>query len=262
MLKPFKRFTSDLYSSRFIIVNLVNQELTVKYKRSVLGFLWSLISPLATMIVGAFVFGSIMRFEIQGFVVFLYAAMLPWNFFAISVDSSGSSILNAEGFIKKIYIAKIVFPFSIVCSQFINMLFSMVSMFIIMFFLGARVTVALVFLPVSFLLIIFFTLGLSLVTATVNVYFRDMRHITGVIMSAWYFITPILYPLAFIPEHLQPIFLLNPAYYLIDMFRQPIYYASFPSLNNFLIALAVSLVVFMLGLVVFYKNERDFVYRL
>lgn len=258
----FKRLYNDIKGSKYIIANFVNQELTVKYKRSVLGFFWSLLSPLATMIIGSFVFGSIMRFDLKDFVVFLYAAMLPWNFFTISVDFCGVSILNNEGFIKKIYIPKIIFPLSTVCAQFINMIFSMVAMFIIMLFLGAKITPALLFLPVSFIILILFTFGASLITATATVYFRDTRYLVSVAMTAWFYITPILYPISSMPENLQPIFMLNPTYYIIDMFRQPIYYNSLPSWESLLIAAGLGIAVFVVGLCYFYSKERDFVYRL
>ena len=262
MIKLLGRFFTDIKTCRYILSNLVNQELTVKYKRSVLGILWSLLSPLATMTIGSIVFGSIMRFALKDFVVFLYAAMLPWNFFAICVDFCGASMINAEGFIKKIYIPKIVFPLSTICAQFINMLLSMVSMFIIMLFLGAKTTIALTFLPVSFLILFIFTLGVSLIVATLNVYFRDFRYLTSIIMTGWFYLTPILYPLDAIPENMRGFFVFNPSYYLVDLFRQPIYYNAFPSAKTLLIMISIALFVFLAGLSYFYSKEHDFVYRL
>ena len=262
MISIFKRLYSDIKTSRYVLSNLINQELTIKYKRSVLGFFWSLLNPMATMIVSSVVFGSIMRFRLQDFVVFLYAAMLPWNFFGITEDFCGVSIINNEGFIKKIYMPKIVFPLSTVCAQFVNMLFSMLALSIFIYILGAKVTPALLFLPVSFLLIFLWTLGISLLVATANVYFRDMRYLMNVVMNAWYYLTPILYPIENIPEEFQPVFRLNPGFYLVDMFRSPIYYGVLPSGFNILIAVACAFVAFLAGLGVFYKYESDFVYRL
>lgn len=262
MRKLVSKFVQDIRSSRYVLSNFVNQELTVKYKRSALGFFWSLLNPMATMIISSVVFGSIMRFDLKDFVVFLYAGMLPWNFFGISIDFCGVSILNNEGFIKKIYLPKIVFPLSTVCAQFINMLLSMIVLFFFMMILGAKVTAALLFLPVSFSLMFLWTLGFSLLMATANVYFRDMRYIMSVAMNAWYYLTPILYPITSIPERLRPIFYLNPGYYLVDMFRSPIYYNTLPSLFNCTVALICALTVFFGGLALFYRKEKDFVYRL
>ncbi len=262
MIKLVSRLFQDIRSSKYVLTNFVNQELTVKYKRSALGFFWSLLNPMATMMISSVVFGSIMRFDLKDFVVFLYAGMLPWNFFGISIDFCGVSILNNEGFIKKIYLPKIVFPLSTVCAQFINMLLSMVALFFFMMILGAKVTAALLFLPVSFLLMFLWTLGFSLFMATANVYFRDMRYIMGVAMNAWYYLTPILYPITSIPEGLRPVFYLNPGYYLVDMFRSPIYYNTLPSLPHFVVASACALSAFFGGLALFYRKEKDFVYRL
>ena len=262
MIRVFKRLIGDIGRSRYVLANFVNQELTVKYKRSALGFFWSLLNPMATMIISSVVFGSIMRFNLKDFVVFLYAAMLPWNFFGLSADFCGVSILNNEGFIKKIYLPKIVFPLSTVCAHFINMLLSMLALSVFILILGAKVTLALLFLPVSFVLIFLWTLGFSLLMATANVYFRDMRYIMGVVMNAWYYITPILYPIDRIPENLQIFFRLNPGFYLIDMFRSPIYYGVLPSHFSILIAAVCAFGMFMIGLGCFYRFEHDFVYRL
>lgn len=262
MIRKIKRLYGDIVQSKYVISNFVNQELTVKYKRSALGFLWSLLNPMATMIISSVVFGSIMRFELQDFVVFLYAAMLPWIFFSTSVDFCGVSILNNEGFIKKIYLPKIVFPLSTTLALFINMLLSMIALFFFMMVLGAKLTTALLFLPVAFLILFMWSFGLGLFVSTINVYFRDMQYIMGVILNAWYYITPILYPIDVIPENLRNLFYFNPAYYIIDMFRSPIYYNCLPKIENFLIAAGCSIIMFFLGLTYFYKKEHDFVYRL
>ncbi len=258
----FKHFFTDVNDSRYVLSNFINQELTVKYKRSVLGFFWSLLNPMATMIISSIVFGSIMRFELNDFVVFLYAGMLPWSFFANSADFCGVSIINNEGFIKKIYMPKIVFPLTTVCANFINMLFSMSALFIFMVVLGAKVTPALFFLPISFIIIFIWTLGFSLLMATVNVYFRDMRYIMSVVMNAWYYITPILYPITAIPDNLRIFFYLNPGYYLVDMFRSPIYNNVLPDLQNILIASLCAVFMLLIGLGCFYNKEKDFCFRL
>lgn len=257
-----KRFCLDLINNQYVLGNFVSQELTVKYKRSALGFLWSLLNPLATMLISSFVFGSIMRFDLKDFVVFLYAGLLPWNFFGISIDFCGTSILNAEGFIKKVYIPKIIFPMSIIISKFIDMVLSMVALFVIMIFIGAKASFALLFLPISFIIIFLFTTGFSLLLATVTVFFRDSRYLMNVAMNAWYYLTPILYPIEVLPEKVQWLFYLNPSYYVIEMFRAPIYLHVLPNIENILIAVAVSVTIFLLGLRCFYKYEKEFVFRL
>lgn len=257
-----KRLYTDVKQSRFIIKNLVNQALTVKYKRSILGFFWSVINPLANMLILAAVFSNIMRLNIRDYVVFLYSAMLPWSFFAQSAETSASSIVNAEGFIKKIYVPKIVFPLSNVLTVFINILFQFVALFFILLFRNNALSPALFFLPVSFAILFVLVLGVSLLTTTACVYFRDVPYLINVLMSAWYYLTPIIYPLDRISENLQPFFMANPMYYFVQLFRNPIYDHVLPSAQTLLTTTAIAVVVLLLGLFVFYRRERDFVYRL
>ncbi|MCH5286781.1 MAG: ABC transporter permease [Christensenellaceae bacterium] len=257
-----KRLYTEVTQSRFIIKNLVNQALTVKYKRSILGFFWSVINPLANMLILAAVFSNIMRLNIRDYVVFLYSAMLPWSFFAQAAEIGASSIVTAEGFIKKIYVPKIVFPLSNVLTIFINVLFQFVALFFILLFRQATISPALLFLPVSFAILFVLVTGVSLLTTTACVYFRDIPYLINVLMSAWYYLTPIIYPLDLISENLQPVFLMNPMYYFIQLFRGPIYDHMIPSEQTLVITTVIAVVVLFVGLFVFYRRERDFVYRL
>lgn len=257
----FKKL-AEVYTYREVLYNFVSQELKVKYKRSFLGFLWSLLNPILTMIVTSIVFAAIMKFELNNFVVFIYSGLLPWGFIAISMDGSTNSLINAEGYIKKVYLPKLIFPISGVASNFVNMLLSMVSLFIVLLFIGAKVTIALTFLPISFILLFFAVSGISMLLATFAVFFRDIRHIIGVITSALFYLTPILYPLDFIPKHISRFIELNPFYYFVQLFRDPIYFGKFPSMYNVGITVGLTTILFLLGLYVFTKYEKDFVFRL
>ena len=118
------KFINDIRSSHYIIMNFINQDLTIKYKRSLLGFFWSLLNPIATMTITSIVFSAIMRFDLNEFAIFLFAGLIPWNFIAMSIDTSSVAIINNEGYIKKIYIPKVIFPVVSTTSNFITMLFS------------------------------------------------------------------------------------------------------------------------------------------
>lgn len=259
MIKKFLQ----IYRFKDVIKNFVDQELTIKYKRSVLGFLWSLLNPILTMTVSSIVFGSIMRFQLKDFAVFIFSGLLPFNFFSISIENATVSIINAEGFIKKVYLPKIIFPLSGVIANFMNMFFSMTSLFIIMLFIGAKISAALLFLPVSFFLLFIITLGFSLIMSTANIYFRDLRYLINVLLSAWYYLTPILYPLDMIKnEFLLKIFKLNPLYYIIELFRAPIYKGCLPQTNFIFISIIISVISLGLGFKIFFKYEDDFIFRL
>lgn len=243
-------------------MNFASQELKVKYKRSVLGFLWSLLNPILTMTVTSVVFAAVMRFKLNNFVVFIYSGLLPWGFIAISMEGATNSLINAEGYIKKIYLPKLIFPIAGVLSNFINMLLSMAALFIILLFIGVKVRLPLLFLPVSFVLVFIATAGIAMLLSTVAVFFRDIRHIIGVVTGALFYLTPILYPLKYIPTQFVSYIELNPFYYLIQLFRDPIYYGILPPLSTVLTATGISIVSISVGIAVFSRFENNFVYRL
>lgn len=258
----FKTF-NEVYKYREVLINFVKQELTVKYKRSYLGFFWSLLNPLCTMLISSIVFAAIMRFELKDFVIFVYSGLMPWNFFALTIDNASTSLINAEGFIKKIYLPKSIFVLSIVASNLINTLFSTIALFIIMLFIGAKITVALLVLPISFLILLIFTTGISLCIATINVYFRDMRYLNSVVLNAWYYLTPILYPITQIKEeYLLKLFKFNPMYYMVEIFRGPIYEGKVPSIEIWIISSILAVGAAVIGYCVFRDKENDFIFRL
>lgn len=257
----FKKI-NELYRFREVLINFALQELKVKYKRSVLGFLWSLLNPILTMTVTSIVFAAIMRFELNNFVVFIYSGLLPWGFIAISMDGSTNSLINAEGFVKKVYLPKMIFPLAGVLSNFINMIFSMASLFIILLFIGAKISIALIFLPISFLLIFAAVTGISFILSITSVYFRDIRHIIGVITGVLFYLTPILYPLDRIPIQFSRYIQFNPFYYYVELFRNPIYEGLFPSTDVIIITTIFSLCILAIGLLIFIRKEKDLVFRL
>lgn len=252
----------EIYKFRDVIYNFVSQELKVKYKGSFLGFFWSLLNPLLTMTVTSIVFASIMKFQLKDFIVFVFSAMLPWGFIAASIDGAANSIINAEGYIKKVYLPKMVFPISNVLSNFINTMFSMISLIIILLFIGYDPKVTVFFLPISFLIIILMSFGFSLILSTLTVFFRDMRYIIGVVLSTLFYLTAIIYPIEAVPKPYSYLIKFNPFYHFIMLFRDPLYYGKMPSLSNVLICLIITFVVLFLGIVIFRKNEKKFVYKL
>lgn len=252
----------ELYQYREVLFNFASQELKVKYKGSFLGFLWSLLNPLLTMSVTSIIFANILRFELNDFVVFVFSGLLPWGFIAGSLEGSSNSIINAEGYIKKVYLPKMIFPVSNVISNFINMFFSMCALFLILCFMGYNPKSALYFLPISLIITFLMTIGFGLILSTLTVFFRDMKYIVGVILSALYYLTAILFPIDVVPEPYSLFIQYNPFYYFVMLFREPIYYGNLPSLNTISICLGITIVTLIFGTLMFNKNQDKFVYRL
>ncbi|MHC4661201.1 MAG: ABC transporter permease [Planctomycetota bacterium] len=264
------RQLAEIYNSRSVIWGLSRTELTLRYRRSVLGFLWSLLNPLLMLLVLSIVFSVVLKirmFRIYERPVeyrwYLFSVLLPWIFFQGALLSGATSIVDAQSLLKKLRASKIIFPFSKVLFFLLNYLLSLLALFILALILGMPIRPPLLVLPLSILLFVLFTAGIVLFLATVTVYFRDIRHITEVGLGALYFATPIIYPLA-LPQ-LAPYktyFLFNPLTHFMRMFSWPIAYGMWPEPVHIFRAAWMAVAVFAIGLFVFVKFEKKLIYRL
>jgi ABC-2 type transport system permease protein/lipopolysaccharide transport system permease protein len=241
---------------------MVVQDLRVRYQRSMLGFLWTLLNPILMMATLTFVFSTIFRVNKENYVVFLYAGMVPWNFLSGSLNDSAFSIISNEALIRKIYLPKVIFPLTRVLINLTTFLLSMAALFLLLKPIGARITPQLVLLPVVVLLFLAFTLGLGLIVATANTFYRDCGHLVSVFLQAWYFATPIIYETSLLPPGAQWRFWLNPAFPFIRLFQMILYEGHWPQLSLFLIAAGVATACLGVGYVSFKCHEDKLVFRL
>ncbi|HIH2749479.1 MULTISPECIES: ABC transporter permease [Burkholderia] len=255
-------FTKELFAYRHVLYQLVTQQLLARYRRTIFGYLWTILNPLMMMTVSAVVFSHIFRLGLRDYAIFLFAATVPWNFFSGCVVQAGSSIVSNEGLIKKVYVPKLIFPISTAIGCLLDSLFGLVALFVIAFVVGARISPALFFLPISFAILYFFALGLALMLSVAMVYFRDLQHLIGVLMQALYFLTPIMYQPSAISPSLQNILRFNPLLYFVDLFRAPIYRSELPSLTVIGIALVAAIASFSIGLKLFRSYENKLIFRL
>jgi lipopolysaccharide transport system permease protein len=191
----------ELVRYRDLVWNLVVRDLKVRYKSSVLGFVWSLLNPLLMMLVFAMVFGLLFPNQsIPKFPVFLLSGLLPWNFFSTAIMGSIGSIVSNSHLVKKVYFPREVLPISTVLSNGVNFLLALVVLFAMLIFSGKGITVWIVWLPAIILVQVILTLGLAFILTTINVFYRDVTVIMEVVMQAWFFLTPVFYPIEILPE--------------------------------------------------------------
>jgi ABC-2 type transport system permease protein/lipopolysaccharide transport system permease protein len=256
------RFIGELYGSRNVLSQLVTQQLILRYRRTTLGYLWTLINPLVMMSIMAWVFSTIFNAEIKSFTVFLFAGMIPWTFFSNVTVQSGVSFINNESLIKKIYIPKIIFPLSISIAILIDSLLSFLALFIIILALGGIPSISLMFLPAAFVLLFFFTLGVALVISIATVFYRDLQHIILIAMQGIFFLTPVLYKQSQIKGPVELLVAVNPVAPFIEMFRAPLTQAILPDSGIIVQCMSLSSGSFIIGLVVFIYCEKSIVFRL
>ena len=244
-----------------VIQNLVTQELRVRYQRSILGFFWTLLNPLLMMVILSWVFSNLFH-QLENYSVYLFAGMVPWGLLSGSVNECAMCIIANEALIRKIYVPKLVFPLSRVLINLVTLVLSLVSLFVLLWPLGARLSWSMVLLPLVILLFLAFTLGLSLVVATANTFYRDCGHLVSVFLQAWYFATPILYSANSFPEAARWRFRLNPAYYFIELFHDILYYGHWPQLHTLAVACAIAVASLGIGYALFKSHEDKMVFRL
>lgn len=252
----------ELIQFRFLLLQLIRQQLTLRYRRTALGFLWTLINPLLMLTVTAVVFSLVLNMDIRDFGIFLFAGMVPWALFQGCASQASGAIIANESLIKKIYVPRYIFPIAVSASLLVDTCLSMGVLFLLAVILGAKITVALLFLPVAMLLLYVFSLGMALILSVVFVYFRDMEHITNILLQLAYYLTPIIYPLSRIPEQYVWLFNLNPMVHFIALFRNPIYLGVLPSTQAIAISAVVAAAAFTAGILVFRAREHDLIFRL
>lgn len=242
-----------------LVNELVKRDLKVKYRRSFLGYLWSLLNPLLMMCVMSYVFSTIFQSTIPNFPLYLICGQTLWNFFNESTSLAMHAVLHNGALIKKVYIPKFIFPFSRVLSCFVTMSFSLIAIVIVMLITRATVywTILLFWVPLLFLFV--FCCGIGLVLSALATYFRDITHLYGVLTLAWMYATPIFYDPGILPENVLGTLQWNPMYHYITFFRSIIVYGQVPAGDVWLICIGCSVAALVLGLAIFKKLQKNFI---
>jgi len=254
----------SFYASRELLWNLVIKELKVRYKNSILGFLWALLNPLLMMIVFTIVFSILMKaITVEHYPLFLLTGYLPWIFFNNSISEATNSITQNGGLINKVYFPREFLPISKVLSCLVNFLLGLIVLIPFLLVFGIKINSNIVFLPLVLFFHLLFTIGLALFFSAINVFFRDIGNLIEILLLTWMFLTPLWYPVMLVmnmaPKYIF-IYLLNPMACFVVLYR---YILFNPDLIGF-VGYAVSLVLiatfvfFLGGYYIFYKLEPEF----
>lgn len=263
---------SHYAASRELMSNLTLRELRSKYKRSLLGWVWSLLNPLSTMLIYTLVFRFFLRIQapqsqatdLRNFALYLTCGLLPWNFVLAGVNGSIGSLVGNANLIKKTYFPRELLVASVVASWVVSLLIEMTILMLAMLLFGNMV---LPWLPVVLVLIALLTLyvtGLGLAFSVVNVYLRDVEHFVGIMFQIWFYLTPIVYPLRLVPQHaeifganlpVRAILAINPMVGFVEAFRDLLYDLQMPPLTTLAYLTVVSVLTFLGGLRLFNRLE-------
>jgi lipopolysaccharide transport system permease protein len=248
----------ELVRYRELIFNLTARELKARYKGSVLGFFWSLLNPLGMMMVFTIVFTVMMpNNQIPNFPVFLLCGLLPWNFFSAGVMTGTNSVVSNGNLVKKVYFPPEALPIASVLANLVNFLLAMVMLFVVLIVFHAHFSPYVWMLPFVILIQTCFVAGVALFLSTLNVFYRDTLMIMDVVMLAWFFLTPVFYPVSALPSSStvlgvtlnvrRLVYILNPMASLISTYRDLLYWGYRTNVDFFLRTAVTALAVLAFG---------------
>ncbi len=259
--RPF----TDLYRFRELILLLVQRDLKVRYKRSVLGMAWTLLNPLLQMVVYTLVFSTIMKVGVPKFPLFLLAGLLPWTLVSVAAIGASVSLINNQGLIRKVAVPQAVYPLAVVGSKLVDLVLSLLPLAAIALLLGRAPGFSWLFVPVAMLLVTLFSAGLALLFSSLTVFFRDVRHLIDIVFQVWFYLTPVLYPHEFLEKLPYPwmktVLLLNPAAYVVRCFQVPIYEGRFPDAWTVGTATLAAVATLVAGFAVFLRSEHRHIHH-
>jgi ABC-type polysaccharide/polyol phosphate export permease len=253
-------FFVQAYGYREYLLQSVSRDLKTKYKRSFLGYIWTMLHPLAMMLIIAAVFSNIMRMEIEDYAVFLFCGLLPWNYFNSTAMMSLHSIRNNAKLFGQVAVPKYIFVLSLVSSNLVNFLLALVPLILVMLIAGRNVPVTAFALPIVLVPLVSVVIGVSLLLATLNVFFDDTLHLSEVAFQGLYFLCPILYFREVLPKNLINILVINPLFCQIEFMRDIFYFGRLPDPYVYTLNLGGSLMVLFFSLIIFKRNENKFLY--
>lgn len=237
---------------------VVVRDIKKKYYKSVLGVLWTVLNPLLMMLVITIIFSTLFKRNIDNFPVYYLCGYIIFSFNSDATNQSLSCIIGNSSLIRKMYIPKYIFCISKVVVSFVTLLFSLIALAVVMLITGCKFTPYLLLIPIPLIYIFMFTTGLSLILATYGVFFRDLKHLYGILITVWMYITPIFYPISIVPEKFRFLWELNPIYHYATIMRDIVYYGTMPSEKSLIIGTCFSILTLLIGILTFKEKEDKF----
>ncbi len=247
-----------MFEYRELIWILIKKDFKVRYRNSALGFLWSLLNPLAMMSILTLVFSTLLKAGIENFPLFLLPVLLSWRFFSISTSMSLWSVVGNAPLVTQVYFPRWLLVLSSNLANLIGSFLEFAALLPLMIVLGMKVTSLAFLLPVLLVVELVLISGISLPLAALNVYYRDINQIWDIVLQAGFFVCPIFYSMSLIPRRYTLVYSLNPLTRVIESMRKIFYENTLPTLDDLIIPLLSGLLLLLVGYLIFRNLEPRF----
>ena len=253
-------YVQELSAHRGLLISWVMRDIKVRYKQSLMGAAWAILQPLSATLILAVVFSRFVRVPTDGipYPIFYYSALLPWTFFASSINFGMGSLVNNMNLVTKIYFPREILPLSAVLASMIDFFIASLIFIGMMIFYQVPLSASLVCVPLLLLIQIMLTVGVVLATSAMNVFYRDVRFVVPLGLQLWMYVTPIIYPLNMVPERFRAVYMLNPMASIIDSYRRIILLGEWPHFSYLALGGLVSLVLLIGAYWYFKRSEAVF----
>ncbi len=253
-----------LWQHRELLSGMTGRNIRSLYKQSILGYAWIFVNPLMQILVLTFVFSTILLIPSLGipFPLFLFVGLLPWMFFSNALATATDSIVGSANLVTKVYFPREILVMAAVFSKIVDLLFGLLILLGLMIAYSEAPSWTVVWVPAIFAIQLLFTVGLALPLAALNLYFHDVRYLVGVVLLAWFYLTPILYPVDIVPERFKIIFDLNPLALVVNAYRRVLLLETSPGLDRLLLGFAAAFLTFVIGYYIFKRMEAGFADRI
>lgn len=255
--------TRSILKRSELLTQMTLREIKSRYKQSVMGYFWVILNPFFQILIMSFVFSTIMKIPTNAgpdipYIVFLYVALLPWTLFTNSLSSASGAIVSNAALVTKVYFPRSILPISTIFAKIIDFFFASTILIVFMLIYNVPVNLNVLWIIPIFIIQQMFTIGLSLYLSAINLLYRDIQYLLSLILSLWFYLTPIVYPTDIVPDKFKIIFKLNPMSVIINAYRQAILSGKVPSLSSLSVAFIVSFLTLYFGFTYFKKLERTF----
>jgi ABC-type polysaccharide/polyol phosphate export permease len=254
----------EILNYRYLISQLIRRDILTRYKRSFLGVAWTMLNPLGMMLVWTIAFSQLFKSAaLPAYPAYVLNGLLAWTFFSQTTTAAMVNLVWGGGLLNRIYIPRVSFALAAIGTGLVNLTLSMIPLFVVMLATGLSIHISVIFVPISVLVLAGFSLGLGLLISTLAVYFPDIAEMYQIVLTAWMFLTPVMYPVTILPAQYRVLMTtLNPMYHILLLFRIPLYFGRFPTTTEFLIPLGIAVITLVLGWVVFARKSDEFAYRI